>query len=82
MRSHSVRPSNRLAVAPDTYFSAGYVTPDGVQVEDKPPVAVPTTVGQVLAEELDLALREPFNDLLAYLHCAAQNPQEKNRLEI
>lgn len=72
---------DRLSVAPNTYFTAGYVTPNGTQVEDKPPVAVPTTVGQVLSSELDLALREPFNDLLAYLHSAAQNPQEKHRLE-
>jgi len=72
---------DRLSVAPDTYFTASYITPDGTQVEDKPPVAVPTTVGQVLSSELDLALREPFNELLAYLHFAAQNSQDKHRLE-
>lgn len=72
----------RLSVTPNTYFTAGYVTPDGTAIEDKPPIAVPTTVGQVFSEELDLALREPFNDLLAYLYSVAQNPQEKHRLEI
>lgn len=51
-------------------------------MEDKPPVAVPTTVGQVLAEELDLAMREPFNELLAYLWRSRMHPQKKNRLEI
>ena len=71
----------RLSVTPNTYFTAGYVGQDGVQVEDKPPVAVPTTVANVLSEELDLALREPFNELLAYLHTRAQNPQDKYRLE-
>ncbi|MEP0857881.1 nitric oxide synthase oxygenase [Trichocoleus sp. DQ-U1] len=72
---------DRVGVTPNTYFTAGYVTPDGTQIEDKPPIAVPTTVGQVLSEELDLALREPFNELLSYLYSVAQNPQEKHRLE-
>jgi sulfite reductase alpha subunit-like flavoprotein/nitric oxide synthase oxygenase domain/subunit/hemoglobin-like flavoprotein len=72
---------DRLSVTPNTYFTAGYITPDGTQIEDKPPIAVPTTVGQVLSEELDLALREPFNELLAYLYSVTQNPQEKHRLE-
>ncbi|MBD2498596.1 nitric oxide synthase oxygenase [Nostoc sp. FACHB-280] len=72
---------DRLNLTPDTYFSASYVTGDGQETEDKPPVAVPATVGHVLSEELDLALREPFNDLLAYLHFATSNPAEKQRLE-
>jgi sulfite reductase alpha subunit-like flavoprotein/nitric oxide synthase oxygenase domain/subunit/hemoglobin-like flavoprotein len=72
---------DRIGVTPNTYFTAGYITPDGTQIEDKPPIAVPTTVGQVLSEELELALREPFNELLAYLYSVAQNPQEKHRLE-
>jgi nitric-oxide synthase len=71
----------RLGVTSNTYFTAQYITPDGTPIEDKPPVAVPTTINQVLSEELDLALREPFNDLLTYLHSAAQNLQEKHRLE-
>lgn len=71
----------RIGVTPNTYFTARYVTPDGTEVEDLPPVAVPATVGQVLSEELDLNLREPFNDLLAYLYSAAQNSPEKHRLE-
>lgn len=71
----------RMGVTPDTYFTAEYTTPDGTATEDQPPVAVPTTVGQLLAEELDLSLREPFNDLLAYLYTSAQNPQDKQRLE-
>lgn len=73
---------DRMGIAPNSYFTASYVMPDGTEIEDKPPIAVPTTVGQVLSEELDLALREPFNELLAYLYSVAQNPQEKHRLEI
>jgi sulfite reductase alpha subunit-like flavoprotein/nitric oxide synthase oxygenase domain/subunit len=72
---------DRLSVSANTYFTARYLMPDGTELEEKPPVAVPTTIAQVLSEELDLALREPFNDLLAYLHSAAQNPQDKQRLE-
>ncbi len=71
----------RIGVSPNTYFTANYVTPDGTVTDDQPPVAVPTTVGQLLSEELDLALREPFNELLAYLYSTAQNSQEKHRLE-
>ncbi|MBW4612479.1 MAG: nitric oxide synthase oxygenase [Desmonostoc vinosum HA7617-LM4] len=70
----------RMGVTPDVYFTAEYTTPDGT-TQDQPPVAVPTTVGQLLFAELDLSLREPLNDLLAYLHVSAQNPQDKQRLE-
>ncbi|HEY9675879.1 MAG TPA: nitric oxide synthase oxygenase [Waterburya sp.] len=73
---------DRLSVSPNTYFTARYLMPDGTELEEKPSVGVPSTIGQVLSEELDLALREPFNDLLSYLHSAAQNPQDKQRLEV
>jgi sulfite reductase alpha subunit-like flavoprotein/hemoglobin-like flavoprotein len=73
---------DRLGVTANTYFTAAYLNPDGTATDDQPPVAVPTTVGQLLSEELDLALREPFNDLLAYLHSCAQSSQDKQRLEI
>ncbi len=72
----------RLGVTANTYFTAAYINPDGTATEDQPPVVVPTTVGQLLSEELDLSLREPFNDLLAYLHSSAQNPLDKQRLEV
>lgn len=42
---------------------------------------MPTTVGQVLREELDLALREPFNELLAHMYTVAAAPEDKQRLE-
>ena len=71
----------RVGVSTNTYFTANYVAPDGTVTDDQPPVAVSTTVGQLLLEELDLALREPFDDLLAYLYSATQNLQEKHRLE-
>jgi sulfite reductase alpha subunit-like flavoprotein len=71
----------RVGVTPDTYFTAEYTTSDGTATDDQPPVAVPTTVDRLLSAELDLSLREPFNDLLAYLYTSAQNPQDKQRLE-
>lgn len=74
--------SQRLGVTANTYFTAAYLNADGTSTDDQPPVAVPTTVGQLLSEELDLSLREPFNDLLAYLYSSAQNPQDKQRLEV
>ncbi|OUL20021.1 hypothetical protein BV372_33355 [Nostoc sp. T09] len=72
----------RIGASANAYFTANYVTPDGTVTDDQPPVAVPTTVQQLLSEELDLALREPFNDLLVYLYSVVQNSQEKQRLEI
>ncbi|MEH2257620.1 nitric oxide synthase oxygenase [Nostoc sp.] len=72
---------DRLSLNPDTYFTACYRTPDGTEVEDKPPISGVMTVGQVFFEELDLTLREPFNELLVYLQSVAENPQEKHRLE-
>jgi len=45
---------DRIGVTADTYFTATYVNPDGTTTDDRPPVPVPTTVGQLLSEELDL----------------------------
>ena len=73
---------DRIGVTANTYFTAVYVNPDGTTSDDQPPIAVPTTVGQLLSEELDLSLREPFNDLLAYLYAFAQDMQDKQRLEV
>lgn len=72
---------DRLNLNPASYFTAQYVTSSGESLEDRPPIAVPNTVHQVLSEDLDLALREPFTELLAYLYSTVQNPQEKHRLE-
>lgn len=72
---------DRAGLDLDATFTAHYVTQTGEQLEDKPPIPVPTTVKQVLSEELDLSLRQPFNELLSYLHSVAQNPQDKHRLE-
>ena len=71
-----------IGVTAATYFTAAYINSDGTATDDQPPVSVPTTVGQLLSEELDLSLREPFNDLLAYLYSSAQNSQDKKRLEV
>ncbi|EDX83393.1 Nitric oxide synthase, oxygenase domain protein [Synechococcus sp. PCC 7335] len=76
-----LRVCDRLSLSPDTAFSAKYVLPDGRQLEDEPPIAVPTTVGQALTEDLDLAFKEPFGELLNVLHQAAENTEEKIRLE-
>ena len=71
----------RLGVKPNTYFTLSYVGSDGAILDDKPPFNLPTTVGQVLSEELDLSLREPLDDLLAFMYSVAENPQDKKRLE-
>ena len=70
---------DRIGITAKTYFTVHYANPDGSA--EQPPVAVPIRVGQLLSEDLDLFLREPFNDLLAYLHAAAQTLQDRQRLE-
>ena len=70
---------DRLNLNPDAYFTASYVTLQGEAI-DKPPINLPATVRQVFTEELDLSLREPFEELLTYLHSVAENPQDKHRL--
>ncbi|MCT7956365.1 nitric oxide synthase oxygenase [Laspinema palackyanum] len=72
---------DRLNLNPHAYFTAQYVTSSGESLEDQPPIAVPSTVHQVFSEDLDLGLRAPFTELLAYLYSTVENPQEKYRLE-
>ncbi|MCT7981761.1 nitric oxide synthase oxygenase [Laspinema sp. A4] len=72
---------DRLNLDPETYFTAQYALSSGELLEDSPPIAVPAIVRQVFAEELDLALREPFNELLTYLYSVTENLPEKQRLE-
>ena len=75
------RLSNRLGLKLDAAFTASYVTAQGEVLEDKAPVAVPTTVRQVLTEQLDLSLPESLDELLNYLGELVTNPQEQHRLE-
>ena len=70
-----------LNLNPDATFTAQYVLPDGQTVDEPPPVAVPTTVRQALAEMLDLVLQAPFTELLTALHAAATATEERVRLE-
>lgn len=77
----ATRLCDRLGLEPDTAFTAQYVLPDGSVLEDEPPVAVPTTVRQVFTDVLDLALQEPFRDLLEALHETVTDAEDKVRLE-
>jgi len=71
----------RLGINPQTYFTAAYVDEKGNQLEDKPPIPLPSTVEKILSEELDLSLREPFSELLEFMYSTAENSQEKYQLE-
>lgn len=73
---------DRIQTDPNTLFTANYVMPDGTPLDDEAPIAVPTTVKQVLTEALDLSLREPFSEFLSFMYRAATNLEEKTRLEI
>ncbi|MEM9008090.1 MAG: nitric oxide synthase oxygenase, partial [Cyanobacteria bacterium P01_F01_bin.86] len=72
---------DRINIEIDTAFTAKYITPEGTELEDAPPIPTPITVRQVLTEVLDLSLREPFNDLLEFMHKAAAGAEDRVRLE-
>lgn len=77
-----MRVCDHLNLSPDVAFTARYVFPDGTELEDEPPIAVPATVRHVLTESLDLAFKAPFTELLSLLHQRADSTEERVRLEI
>lgn len=70
-----------LKVNPHAYFTANYQDHQGNLVEDESlPFNLPITVKQVLTENYDLAIQEPFDDLIAYFHHIATEETEKKQL--
>lgn len=74
------RVCERLHLDPDAWFTTALVDRQGSVVEGDSPYPEPVTVGQVLTEDVDLALRDPSMELIAALHGAAGDRAERDRL--
>jgi nitric-oxide synthase len=73
--------AQRLGVNLDAYITATYVDDQGQEIASKKfPFPTPITIRQLLTEELDLLIQEPFVDLLAYLYSVTSNQNERRTL--
>ncbi len=70
-----------LRVNPDARFTTSLVGRDGSGVEGDTAYPEPVTARQILTEDFDLSLRDPFDELMAALVASAQNGGEKERLQ-
>lgn len=75
------RLANRLGVAPNAWFTTSLVNTKGHIVSGEHAYPDPVRVGQVLTEDVDLSIREPYDELFGALLKTAQSTIDKNRLE-
>ena len=75
------RLANRLGVDADAWFTTSLVNSRGEIVPGEHAYPDPVRVGQVLTEDLDLAIREPYDELFGALLKTAQSATDRNRLE-
>ena len=75
------RVCDRLGVDPDTWFRTALVDRAGAAVEGDHAYPQPVTVRQVLTQDFDLSLREPFNELIDVVYKTAENATDKALLE-
>lgn len=67
-------------VDPDAWFTTSLVNRNGVTIQGDHAYPRPVNVRQVLTEDLDLSLREPFNELILLLKQVDTAP-DKERLD-
>ncbi|RYC68078.1 nitric oxide synthase oxygenase [Spirosoma sordidisoli] len=70
----------QINVDADAYFYTSLTTPEGADVLGDHTYPAPVRVGDVLIKDLDLSLREPYDELVDALLAAAQNPAERAML--
>jgi sulfite reductase alpha subunit-like flavoprotein len=75
------RLTDRLGVDPDAWFTTSLVDPTGMPGVEEAAYPNPVRVRTVLTEDVDLALREPIDELLRALLKTAESPIDKYRLE-
>ena len=75
------RVCDRLSIDPDTWFRTSLVDRAGAAVEGDHAYPQPVTVRQALTQDVDLSLREPFNELIDSLYKTAESSADKTRLE-
>ncbi len=71
---------DRLRIDADAWFTTSLSDGRGRPVSGDHPYPQPTNVGQVLTNDIDLALREPVNELVDALLKTAQSPADIQRL--
>ena len=67
---------DRLGLDPDSWFTTLLVDRTGSVVPGEHPYPEPTSVWELLTETVDLALREPFGEMIALLLETATDPAE------
>lgn len=75
------RVCNQLSINPDTWFQTSLVDRAGAVVDGEHTYSYPMTVRQVLTQDIDLALREPFHELIGVLYKTAGDAKDKGVLE-
>ncbi|AUD03325.1 nitric oxide synthase oxygenase [Spirosoma pollinicola] len=76
------RMASRLRINPDAWFTTSLVNSSGHAIDGEHAYPEPVRVGQVLTEDLDLTIREPYDELLNALLKSVESPIEKERLEV
>jgi sulfite reductase alpha subunit-like flavoprotein/nitric oxide synthase oxygenase domain/subunit/hemoglobin-like flavoprotein len=71
----------RLGIEPNSWFTTSLVDSKGRAVQGDHVYPEPVNVGQVLTEDLDLALREPYHELLDALLKTVDDAADTDRLE-
>ncbi|MFD2935675.1 nitric oxide synthase oxygenase [Spirosoma flavum] len=71
----------RLGIDTNAWFTTSLVTNKGVTVGGDHPYPEPVNVWQVLTEDVDLAIREPYDELLGVLLKTSASSIDKDRLE-
>ncbi|MBC8152383.1 MAG: nitric oxide synthase oxygenase, partial [Bacteroidetes bacterium] len=71
---------DRLGVDPAAWFTTTFVDRAGAVVPTPHPYAEPVGVWQFLTEDVDLALHEPFNELIELLAKTAVGATDRERL--
>jgi sulfite reductase alpha subunit-like flavoprotein/nitric oxide synthase oxygenase domain/subunit/hemoglobin-like flavoprotein len=72
---------DRLGINPNSWFKTSLVDGAGALVDGDHAYPKPIPVWRVLTEDIDLSIREPFNELIAALLATATEPSEKEVLD-
>ncbi len=73
---------DRLNIDSSAWFITSLTDYTGTQLPATKAYPEPVSVWQVLTEELDLSLREPYNELINSLLLTADAPSDKERLDV
>jgi sulfite reductase alpha subunit-like flavoprotein len=72
---------DRIGINPNGWFTTSLINGTGAFVEGDHVYPQPVAVWRVLTEDIDLSIREPFNELVSALLATVKEPSEKEVLE-